>query len=338
MHKRTRMIILTKANIIKNITLFSIISICIILLFAVSKKETIMVFSNYEKILDREILNNQESYDYGTKLLKHIYKFDIVSTPSPEPSPKAEPTEPPMLIESEELKIDKGLEINNGTNYQINIDEYINKPLDLKGNANILIVHTHTTESFSKVQYTRDSPDRNLDENYNMIAVGKAMNEVFQKNEINSFHDTTVHDYPSYNKSYQKACATIEKNLKNNPSINIVLDIHRDGITRDDGTKVKLVTDIGGVDTAQIMLVVGTNTNLQHDNWQENLAFAAQIQAKAVAMYPGLMRPIDLRKERFNQQLTDGSIIIEVGANGNTLEEAINGGKAIAEVISELIR
>ena len=86
------------------------------------------------------------------------------------------------------------------------------------------------------------------------------------------------------------------------------------------------------------MLVVGSDVNLEHKNWQENFKFASKIQAKAVEMYPSLMRPIDLRKERFNEQLTMGSLIIEVGSNGNTLDEAIRGGQRIAEVISQILK
>lgn len=342
-NKRTRMIVLTKGKILTFLSLFTLVLICLSMLLLIPRNKSRQAFSGYENIIDREIFpaneNKEQKKDgIGTKLLSHIFKYSKPPEPAPVNSPAPEHPEELPLIKSEEITIKNALEVKNATKYQVNINDYLKKKLSFKGNANILIMHTHTTESFSKLQYTKDAPDRNLDENLNMTAVGKAMNDVFFKNNIKSLHDTTVHDYPSYNSSYQKACATIEKNIKNDNSINIVLDIHRDGITRDDGTKVKLVTDINGKATAQIMLVVGTDTNLSHPNWQDNLCFASKIQEKAEEMYPGLMRPIDLRKERFNQQLTKGSIIIEVGANGNTLEEAIEGGKAIAEVISEVVK
>lgn len=340
MRKKTKMIILTKQNLLKILGIFTITIICSVILISKANPECEEAFAGYENILDTQILPQSENKENtGTKLLKHIFKFNPKKySPSPLPTHTPAPGMEPPLLKSESIKIDKGLEVRNATSFQVNLTEFAKKDLSFKGNANILIVHTHTTESFAKMQYTKDAPDRNLDENCNMTAVGKAMNEIFAKNGIKSCHDTTVHDYPAYNSSYQKACATIEKNLKRDNSINIVLDVHRDGITREDGTKVKLVTDINGVQTAQIMLVVGTNTNLTHDNWKDNLTFASKIQSKATEMYPGLMRPLDLRKERFNQQLTKGSIIIEVGANGNTLEEAIEGGKAIAEVISEIVK
>lgn len=341
MSKRTRMIVLTKAKILTFLSLFATFVLCAISLIIVSQNASKQAFSGYENIIDRQLIpahhEENEKVSVGMKIITHIFKYSMPAKAEPTKPPTPKPTAQP-LISSEELTIGGNLDIKNATKYSININEYLKKKLSFKGNANILIVHTHTTESFSALQYTKDAPDRNLDENCNMIAVGKAMNEVFARNNIKSIHDTTVHDYPSYNSSYQKACATIEKNLKNDNSINIVLDVHRDGITREDGTKVKLVTDIDGKATAQIMLVVGSDTNLSHPNWQENLAFASKIQEAAEKMYPGLMRPIDLRKERFNQQLTKGSLIIEVGANGNTLEEAICGGRAIAEVISQVVR
>lgn len=343
MAKRTRMIVLTKGKILTFLSLGLLIILCSALLGFISKTSSKQAFSGYENILKRQIMpssqgEKEEKESSGIKLLTRIFKYSKPANPIPSPTPAKEPDETLQLIQSEPLTIGSSIEIKNATSYTVNINDYLKRNIGFKNNANILIMHTHTTESFAKMQYTKDAPDRNLDENCNMIAIGKAMNEVFTKNQIKSKHDKTVHDYPSYNSAYQKACSTIESNLKNDNSINIVLDIHRDGITRDDGTKVKLVTDIDGKPTAQVMLVVGTDTNLSHPNWQENLTFASKIQDTAEKMYPGLMRPIDLRKERFNQQLTKGSIIIEVGANGNTLEEAIEGGKAIAEVISAVVK
>ena len=85
------------------------------------------------------------------------------------------------------------------------------------------------------------------------------------------------------------------------------------------------------------MFVVGTDEQLLHENWQENLKLALKLQHKANELYPTLMRPINLREQRFNQQLSSGSIIIEVGSNGNTLEEAKRGAELIADVISAVL-
>ena len=76
---------------------------------------------------------------------------------------------------------------------------------------------------------------------------------------------------------------------------------------------------------------------LWHENWQENLKFAAKIQNAAEIMYPGVMRPINLRKERFNEHMTKGSLILEVGSNGNTLAQAKEGGKDVARAIAAVL-
>lgn len=343
MRRGTRMIVITKGKVLAFFASVFVIVLCIISLGMVCKNENVTAFSSYENIINRQLMPQDEEEQIptektGKRLLKHIFKFDEPPVPTPVPTQTPTPEPTPPLITSEIMKVDRGLDVRNATGYLVNPEDYLDTALDFKGNANILIMHTHTTESFAQMQYTKDAPDRNLDENYNMIAVGKAMAEVFKMNEIPVCHDTTVHDYPSYNSAYQRAAATIESNKKRDASINIVLDVHRDGITRNDGTKVKLVTDINGEACAQIMLVVGSDSNLKHDNWRKNFAFATQIQSMAANTYPGLMRPIDLRRERFNQQLTPGSLIIEVGANGNTLEEAIAGAKAIADVISQVVK
>ena len=170
------------------------------------------------------------------------------------------------------------------------------------------------------------------------MEVGNALCEVLEANGIKVIHDTTVHDYPAYNGSYDRCKATTLKNLEKYPSIKMVLDIHRDAIVRADGTKVKVACEINGEKCAQCMFVVGSNANLAHDNWQENLKLACKLQKKANEIYPDLMRAINLREERFNQQLSKGSLIIEVGSNGNTLAEAINGAKYMGEVIPLVLK
>lgn len=346
MIKGTRMIVITRKKIMLAACLLSIVCICVISLMCVSKIGYVTAFSGYESIIDSQFVparreRSIKKENVYTKILEGFFvlkKGDEVATPTPEPVPEITP-EP--VLRSESVKIDKGMKVSNSTAYSVDAAYSATQPLAFsieKNGAQVLIMHTHTTESFAEETYIKGSPDRNLDETKNISAVGEAMAQVFRDKGIGVIHDKTVHDYPSYNGAYQSAAATINKNLKENPGIKVVLDVHRDGITRDDGTKVKLVTDIKGEPCAQIMLVVGTNVNLEHNNWQENFKFASKIQAKAIEMFPSLMRPIDLRQERFNEQLTLGSLIVEVGSNGNTMEEAIRGGERIAEVICEVLK
>lgn len=351
--KGTRMIVITKNKIIAFAGLFLLAVIAITSVTVALKDDSITAFATYESILNNEIMpakekKEKEKVRISDKILKHFFVFDKNVKDNPEeaelpevaePTPMPEKEEP--VIKSESVTIAKGIKVSNDTPYNVNPADFMGLPLSFSvdnSGPQVLIMHTHTTESFSEESYVRGAPDRNLDEAKNITAVGAAMAKVFEKNGIGVIHDRTVHDYPSYNGAYQKAAATINKNLANNKGIKVVLDVHRDGITRSDGTKVKLVADINGQKTAQIMLVVGTDVNLAHDNWRENFKLASKIQGKATEMFPSLMRPIDLRQERFNEQLTKGSLIVEVGSNGNTMEEAIRGGEAIAEVVCKVLK
>ncbi|MCL6606294.1 MAG: stage II sporulation protein P [Paenibacillus sp.] len=114
------------------------------------------------------------------------------------------------------------------------------------------------------------------------------------------------------------------------------MDIHRDAYG-DPEEKLRTAAKIGSAEVAKLMFVVGTNQlGLEHPNWQENLKFAIKLQEKANKLYPGLCKEIDLRKERFNQHVAPGAIIVEVGGTGNTLEEATASMKYLAKVIAEV--
>ena len=171
--------------------------------------------------------------------------------------------------------------------------------------------------------------DANIDE------ITKALSD----NGINVIHDKTIHDYPSYNGSYANCRKTVESYLNKYPSIKIVLDVHRDAIEREDGTKVKLVTEIDGEKAAQVMIVAGSDAcGLEHPDWRENLKFAMKLQRRVNLYYPDLMRPVDLREERFNQDISVASVILEMGTNGNTLEEALVSAKCVGFALADMMQ
>lgn len=265
----------------------------------------------------------------------------MTATPeTPPPSPTAQPQ-----MKIEDTSISKGMSISNATTYNVNADALANETPDftLTGSgAEVLIVHTHTTESYTeegKNTYTSSDSDRSTDSNKNVIQVGNKICEVLNNSGINAIHDPTVHDYPSYNGAYGRSLSTVERVMRDNPGIKVVLDVHRDAMVRADGTKLKVTADINGKKAAQVMIVIGTDGGgLNHPYWQSNMKFAAKIQKKANEMYPSLMRPMNLREERFNQHTTKGSLILEVGSNGNTLGEAVFGGECIANVIAEVLK
>ncbi len=237
-------------------------------------------------------------------------------------------------------KSSDGLYINNQTDKTVDISSLLNAPLNFsasEGDPLVLIVHTHTSESYTpseKYNYVPSDTDRTEDINYNMASVGEVAYEALTAAGINTIHDKSINDYPSYSGSYSKTLKLIESYIEKYPSIQVVLDIHRDAIIKSDGTKIRTAATINGEEAAQIMLVVGTDqSGLSHPNWQQNLSFALKLQYKMNELYPSLARPINLRKQRFNQHTAPGALIVEVGTNGNTLDEAKLGIKLFADAL-----
>lgn len=238
---------------------------------------------------------------------------------------------------------DAEVKINNQTSQSIDPQKYQKEfPAFLKEDFSVLIVHTHTTESYTpseKYAYIPTDTDRTQDKNFNMVRVGEEIKRILSENNITVYHDTTINDYPSYNGSYNRSARIVSDYIKKDPSIRMVLDIHRDAIESADGEKIKYTSSVNGENAASIMLVVGSNmSGLKHDLWETNLSFASQYQKYALSLYPTLFRPINLRSQRFNQQLAPGAIIVEVGTNGNTLDEALLGGRLFATSLASFIK
>lgn len=193
----------------------------------------------------------------------------------------------------------------------------------------VLILHTHTSESYTYTGgYKEDGAYRTLDEQYNMLRVGQALEQALKQAGIGVVHDRSFHDYPSYNGAYTHARRTVEDYLELYPSIRLVIDLHRDAIADSRGNQLAYTAG----DTAQLMLVIGTN----HENWTENMAFAVKLQARLEQLQPGLCRPMALRGQRFNQDLCPATVLIEVGAAGNTLEQALNAIDPLSRAIIDL--
>ncbi len=235
------------------------------------------------------------------------------------------------------------VEVNNRTPALVEASSLEkNAPTFLSGQTEILIVHTHGTESYTpseKYAYTPTDTDRTQDKNFNVIAVGNEIEKTLKENGHTVYHDETLNDYPSYNGSYNRSSEIVSSYIKKHPSIKIVLDIHRDAIEAKDGSKVKPISEIDGKEAASIMFVIGSNqSGLKHDGWQDNLAFAYLLQKHTESLYKGLCKPINMRSERFNQHLAPGAIIVEVGTNGNTLDEALLSANYFAKSLSSFIK
>ena len=200
----------------------------------------------------------------------------------------------------------------------------------------ILILHTHGSEAYTPTAGTDVVWSGNLrttDSRYNVVQVGDEMADVFSEAGISVLHDRTLYDYPEY-------AGAIESYLAQYPSLRFILDVHRDAIEDGQGNQYKVVSTIDGVGTAaQLTLVVGSDgSGLPHPNWMENLKLAVALQEDLLTSYPTLMRPILLRNSRYNQHATTGSLLVEVGAAGNSPEEAALAGRLFAERMVEVLR
>lgn len=205
----------------------------------------------------------------------------------------------------------------------------------------ILIMHTHTTESYARdpdAPYTETGEAHTTDTGYNIVQVGQAVTQVLEEMGFSVLHDTQVYDWPSYNGAYERSRAGVEAILAEHPTIQMVLDVHRDAMVDGAGTVYKPVVTADGKKTAQVMLLVGTDAGgASFPDWTEHLALAMDISREMNALWPGLARPITLRTARFNQQLTKGSLLVEVGSHGNTLEEAVAGARLFARALGRVL-
>ena len=260
------------------------------------------------------------------------------TTPAPETSAPTEPEAAPQLPDHAAIASPKGLKLNNATSYSVDLDALAAEPkeiaLEFSDAPEVLIMHTHTTECYIGDEMSGES-ERTTNESYNVCAVGDVLAESIESYGIHCFHDKTIHDYPSYQGSYTRALGTITNDIKKYPSIKVVIDLHRDAYVYPDGTKLRAEADVNGESCAEVMLVLGTDSmGLNHPYWRSNLSLAAKIQSAAEMMYPKMMRPINLRRERFNMHVTKGSILIEIGSNGNTLDEAKTAAENLGAAIA----
>ena len=205
----------------------------------------------------------------------------------------------------------------------------------------VLIIHTHGSESYTMPpgqEYDVSDTFRTLDTNCNMIRIGDEMAQVLTDAGIGVVHDRSLYDYPSYSGAYNRSLASIESYLQKYPSISFVLDVHRDAVQDANGQQFKLLC---GEDknAAQLEFVIGSNGGgLSHDLWRENLKLACAVQETLYKDYPTLMRPVTVRNSRYNQHMTTGSLLVEVGTAGNSLEEAVNAARLFAAGFAKTIQ
>ena len=204
----------------------------------------------------------------------------------------------------------------------------------------VLIMHTHATEDYrlsAGLWFTPGDGARSTDRSINMCAVGRVMADTLNAAGICTLHDETLNDYPSYTGSYANSRAVVQQYLAQYPSIKVVLDVHRDAVQRD-STLVKPITQINGKKAAQMMIIAGCDDGtMEMPNWGKNLRFAAGIQDAIESRWKGLTRPIFFCYRKYNQDLTTGSLLLELGSHGNTLEQVLTTAQLAGDAIGNYL-
>lgn len=213
----------------------------------------------------------------------------------------------------------------------------------------VLVLHTHGTEGYFEdntnlSEFADGSisgyflPDetsfRTNDPTKSVVQVGKVFSQTLISCGIPTLHVETMHDAQDFNSAYSKSGETVKKLLEQYPSIQYVIDLHRDSVVRGD-SYVKSLATVENTPSAQVMLVVGAG---KHDNWEKNLTVAAKYKEQMDARFPSLSRALYLRTARYNQQYLPGCLLLEVGSAANTLEEAENAARFAALSFADLLK
>jgi len=235
------------------------------------------------------------------------------------------------------------VQVHSYCGYDADVPTMLAQPLtwDLHSDGpTVLILHSHATESYENTEnYRETSFYRTTDENYNMVSVGDALVQFLEVRGIRALHDRQLHDHPSYSDAYNNSRTAAQAYLDQYPSIQLVLDLHRDAVADRDGEQLKYTVETPLGTAAQLMLVVGTDASgLSHATWPENMSLAVKFHARLEQLCPGICRPISFRSQRFNQDLSTGALLVEVGAAGNTRQEAIAATEYLAEAIADLAK
>ena len=267
-----------------------------------------------------------------------------VQQPKPEPEPVKPsltlPTQKPTFT-SEDMQY---LTIQIDCRRDPDVEALLSQPLswDLTGSApTILIIHTHGTEAYTPTadtKYTEYGGEyRTADDRYNVISIGDELTRLLQEAGLTVIHDRTAYDLEDYVDSYDLSRDAVQAHLQEHPTIQMVIDLHRDAAEYSSGAQWAASGTVDGQSAAQIMMVVGTDAmGLSHPDWQSNLSISEKMTVLMERNHPGMSRNVNLRAARFNQDLAVGALIAEVGAAGNTHAEALRGVRVLAEAIIEL--
>ena len=234
---------------------------------------------------------------------------------------------------------------NTDTQKNINLLKYYEADPEIKitdkAQPSVLIFHTHTTECYELLDrkwYAQDYITRSNSSDRNMVGVGMEIKEQLEKAGYTVIHDTEIHD-TKYTGAYAHSRKSIEKYLEEYPSIQVVLDIHRDAIEQSGGVRIKPTAEILGKKAAQLMIITGCEEGKVTDfpDWEKNLTFALRLQSVCEEKFPGLMRPVYFCQRKYNMDLSPNNLLVEVGSCANTLEEAAYAGRLLGNSLATLL-
>lgn len=198
----------------------------------------------------------------------------------------------------------------------------------------VLIIHTHGSEAYTLPpgqSYSSTGTCRTDDARYSVIRVGDEVATVLSSYGISVLHDRALYDAPYYDGAYDRAADAIAAYQEKYPSLTYIIDLHRDAVQDVKGNQYKLVSDDPTI--AQISMVMGSS----HEGWEENLKLAIAVSRAVESECPTVMRPITLRNSNYNQSASLGMILVEVGAAGNSLEEAVHAGQIFARGFAQAV-
>jgi len=239
-----------------------------------------------------------------------------------------------------------GVSIKNNSGVPVDVPALLSKGVPLTPSEGtqprVLIVHTHGCECYMSYDagfYNHTDPTRSEDPAENVTAVGEAIAEELRAGGVGVLHDTTLHDSPEYTGAYNRSEKTVQAYLAAYPSIEVVLDIHRDAMMQADGTKLKPTVTVQGHKAAQVMAVIGGTDTPERPNpyCEDNLRLALAFHQMMERAYPSIMRPVYVVDARYNQGLKSGSMLLEIGTDANTLSEAVFSGRLVGKQLANLM-
>lgn len=281
-------------------------------------------------------VSRQKPVTYATQSYTESF-FEAEDAPTPTATGKGSANIINLSINNGKNTVIDNIAVKNGADKSLDVSALLRagftKPTLSESKPTVLIYHTHTTESYidSGGEYSTDNAK-------NVVAVGEQMKKVLERHGLRTIHLTDNYiDTGAFKKAYTRSLKGVKAVLKQYPSIQIVLDIHRDSIITD-GIEYCPLTVLKNKEYAQVMVICGTDAKgMSHPKWKENLKFALSFVKTLQTDYPGIARPVNLNANRYNTHVTPYALLMEIGGGANTLSQALASATASAECLAKTL-